>query len=98
MSSPFDALGLPATASAEQVRKRYLELAKVHHPDAGGSPEAFNRLREAYEAALENVGVAKREDDGPCATCGGTRKMTKTFGFQTVELACPACLQRGEVP
>lgn len=31
------------------VRKAYQRLARRHHPDQGGDPEQFRRVREAYE-------------------------------------------------
>ena len=37
----------------EEVKERYKKLAKVFHPDAGGSQEEFGALRKAYEQATE---------------------------------------------
>jgi hypothetical protein len=42
-------LGVPALASAETIRQRYLDLAKLHHPDIGGDGAMFRRAKEAYE-------------------------------------------------
>jgi len=42
-------LGVPALASAEVLRHRWLEIAKREHPDAGGEGAAFRRAKEAYE-------------------------------------------------
>jgi hypothetical protein len=38
-------LGLPATADREAVRRRYLELVKLHHPDTNCDPDAVGRFR-----------------------------------------------------
>lgn len=35
--------------TAFELKKVYKELAKVHHPDAGGSKEDFQALQRAYE-------------------------------------------------
>jgi hypothetical protein len=35
------------------VKKAYRQQAMRHHPDRGGRPEAFRRLRIAYEALME---------------------------------------------
>src|SRR5262245_4528920 len=51
--SPHSILGVPADATPDEIRRRYRELAKVCHPDAGGDPAAFIRLQQAYEALLE---------------------------------------------
>ena len=41
-------LGVAATASAAEIRRAYLEAAKVVHPDAGGAAEQFLRVMAAY--------------------------------------------------
>lgn len=42
-------LKLPADADFEAVKKRFRELAKIAHPDVGGTQEEFLALYEAYE-------------------------------------------------
>src|SRR5262249_47847488 len=42
-------LGVPPLASGEIVRHRWLEVAKMHHPDAGGDAARFRRAKQAYE-------------------------------------------------
>ena len=39
--------------SAEEVKSRYRQLAKVMHPDAGGDADAFQLLGENYRKCLE---------------------------------------------
>lgn len=46
-------LDLSADADERAIRRRYAQLLKVHRPDE--DPQAFQRLREAYEDALEIV-------------------------------------------
>lgn len=45
-------LDLPYAASETQVRDRFRALAKLHHPDAGGDPEAFIALMRDYRALM----------------------------------------------
>jgi DnaJ-domain-containing protein 1 len=45
---PHAVLGVSPRASPEQVRERYLELAKRHHPDHGGDPERMRVFNQAY--------------------------------------------------
>jgi curved DNA-binding protein CbpA len=49
----YQVLGLPSDASPEQVRKRFRELAREHHPDLNrdrpDSHERFLQINEAYE-------------------------------------------------
>lgn len=47
----FAVLGVPATASAREVKRAYRRKVKQVHPDHGGDREEFERLREAYAAA-----------------------------------------------
>jgi hypothetical protein len=45
----YELLGVQPTASASEIRAAYRALAKVMHPDAGGTAGTFRLLREAYE-------------------------------------------------
>ena len=42
-------LGVGADATADEIKAAYRQLAKQHHPDAGGDPERFHRIQQAYE-------------------------------------------------
>lgn len=48
-------LGLAPPYTLEDVKQAYLEKAKLHHPDRGGSPAEFNALQEAFERAQAYV-------------------------------------------
>jgi len=43
-----------------ELRKRYLRLAKRHHPDRGGDLEVMKKINQAYRVALGN------EEPGVC--------------------------------
>lgn len=50
----WDVLGLPVKpATAAEVVAAYKAQAKIVHPDAGGSTEAFQELSDAYSKALK---------------------------------------------
>lgn len=40
-------------ASEEEIKTRYRSLAKVAHPDGGGSEEQFKALTRAHDAAMQ---------------------------------------------
>lgn len=51
----FEMLGLPSTATLEEVKTAYREKVKEHHPDQGGTVPGFIQLQEAYEFLLTEV-------------------------------------------
>lgn len=47
----YEVLGLPKTASNGEIKRKYYEKAKAHHPDTNkGDPEAAKKFAEATEA------------------------------------------------
>lgn len=78
---PFAELGVPETATADEVRRAFRRRARETHPDTRpDDPQAarrFARLRAAYEEALDRVKGgeqparprgARRADDAPHAS------------------------------
>ena len=45
----YTLLGVPRTATPEEIKKAYRQRVKQHHPDKGGDAEKFKRINEAYE-------------------------------------------------
>jgi preprotein translocase subunit Sec63 len=41
--------GLEERASKQDIRKKFLEMAKKHHPDKGGDEESFKEILLAYK-------------------------------------------------
>jgi len=52
----FTALGVPATASASDIKRAFRARALTEHPDHGGDPAVFRRTIEAYQSAMRAVG------------------------------------------
>jgi hypothetical protein len=42
----------PKTAKPDDIKKAFLQLAKIHHPDHGGDPEVFQRLKLMRDSLL----------------------------------------------
>ena len=90
----LSALGLSDTASPDDVKRRWRELAREHHPDRGGTAEAFyhwNRLTE--RAAIE------AEASLTCTNCNGTGRWSPkaTVSFARAVFFCPPCKGTGKV-
>ena len=70
----YKALGVPADASEDTLRRAYRKLAKAHHPDAHpGSEERFKEISAAYDV-LSDPARRKEYDEvrrlGPMAGAG----------------------------
>ena len=49
MASPFEILGVDPDAEETEIVDAYRERVKETHPDQGGSAEAFQAVKDAYE-------------------------------------------------
>ena len=52
----YDVLGIPKTASFEEIKKAYRHCVKIYHPDANSAPNAafaFKQVNEAYNVLIE---------------------------------------------
>ncbi len=55
----YEVLGVPATATAQEIKKAYQKLAKQWHPDVNKAEEAESRFKEVAEA-YETLGNERR--------------------------------------
>lgn len=49
----YELLGVPADATAAQIKAAYRKKAQEHHPDKGGDEEVFVAIKRAYETLLD---------------------------------------------
>jgi len=47
-TSDFSLLGVTPGSSAREATSAYRQLAKLYHPDRGGSAERFREIHDAY--------------------------------------------------
>lgn len=45
----YELIGVPKTASQDEIKKAFRKLALKAHPDKGGDPEKFKEISVAYE-------------------------------------------------
>lgn len=45
----YEVLGVSKNATADEIKKAYRNLVKIHHPDKGGDESLFKEISEAYE-------------------------------------------------
>lgn len=76
MNDPYAILGVPRTASADEIRRAYRQLAKELHPDArpddAASEERFKQVGQAFKL-LSNTEKRARFDRGEIDADGNER-------------------------
>jgi curved DNA-binding protein CbpA len=48
-ATPYEVLGVPATADDDALRRAYRRAAREAHPDLGGDPRRFRQVQAAWE-------------------------------------------------
>jgi len=48
-ATPYEVLGVPATADDDELRRAYRRAARESHPDLGGDPRRFRQVQIAWE-------------------------------------------------
>lgn len=91
-ASPYEVLGVEATASEAELRRAYRRMLRQTHPDAGGSPDRFHDVQRAWELVGTPEARAAYDRAGAPAAGGrswappppprreGTRPQTRAHG------------------
>jgi curved DNA-binding protein len=94
----YAALGVPRTASSEEIKKAYRKLAHKYHPDVSKDPageEKFKEIAEAYEAlrspekraAYDQLGTHRPGQDFRPPPDWGKQFGDEQSSFEDVDLA-----------
>ena len=86
---PFEYLDLPPYATEAEVLTACRRLARVCHPDHGGTDETFDKLQKAKIAAI--AACRKSMSPKPCAACRGSGQVVHASGWGSITTACKDC-------
>jgi curved DNA-binding protein len=67
----YSILGVPRSASPEEIKKAYKKLAMKHHPDRGGDSAKFKEINEAYSTLSDPQKKAEYDNPQPQMNFGG---------------------------
>ncbi len=68
----YKILGIEKTASADEIKKAYRNLAHKYHPDKGGDAEKFKEINEAYQVLSDSGKRTQYDQFGQTFETGGT--------------------------
>ena len=97
MKTHYEVLDVSPSATSQQIRDAYWNLARKVHPDHGGDAEAFAEITKAH-ATLTNTGLRAQYDDylnltmERCPRCSGSGLV---YSIRGNESKCNTCLGRG---
>lgn len=79
--TPYELLEVSSKATNAELRAAYRRACMLHHPDRGGTPEAFHAIQQAYRA------LKKRG----CSECNTKGFITVRTGLFAKRIPCPNC-------
>jgi DnaJ-class molecular chaperone len=65
MTDYYAALGVPRTATADNIKRAFRRLASQHHPDKGGDTQKFQAIQEAYATLGDEQKRAEYDNPKP---------------------------------
>ena len=71
MMDYYKVLGVPASATQDDIKSAYRKLAMKHHPDRGGDPKKFQEIQEAYATLSDEQKRSEYDNPNPFGQGGG---------------------------
>jgi len=81
MTDYYTTLGVPRTASADEIKRAYRKLASQHHPDKGGDTKKFQEIQAAYDTLGDDKKRAAYNNPQPQMPAGGFHQ---NFNFNEI--------------
>ena len=75
MSDHYATLGVPRTATPDEIKRAFRRLASQHHPDKGGDTQKFQEIQAAYDTLGDAAKRAEYDNPRPqfSGFSGGTQ-------------------------
>lgn len=79
----YTVLGVPRTATPEEIKQAYKKKVKESHPDRGGDEEAFKKITQAYEILSNSDKRSAYDSPNPGFSFNnqGFNPFSDVFGF-----------------
>jgi DnaJ-class molecular chaperone len=65
MTDYYAALGVPKTATSDEIKRAFRKLASQHHPDKGGDTQKFQAIQQAYATLSDEQKRAEYDNPRP---------------------------------
>ena len=65
MTDHYATLGVPKTATADDIKRAFRRLASQHHPDKGGDTQKFQAIQQAYATLGDEQKRAEYDNPRP---------------------------------
>jgi DnaJ-class molecular chaperone len=65
MTDYYAALGVPKTATSDDIKRAFRKLASQHHPDKGGDTQKFQAIQQAYATLGDEQKRAEYDNPRP---------------------------------
>ena len=83
MTDHYATLGVPKTASADEIKRAYRKLASQHHPDKGGDVKKFQEIEQAYRVLSDAQQREQYDNPNPFSGFHGAQNM-HGFDFDSI--------------
>ena len=86
MAALYELLGVQPSASTDEIRNAYRDLAMQHHPDRGGDPFVWSNIQRAYDTLSDLQKRATYDRTKEDAGGGAEKQFARGFGEGTWDM------------